>query len=357
MRCPDEGMLFMYLDGELSDEAVKELEDHLQECILCRRHLSEMRQDYSFSMNKLAGLRDVEAGIPTSGQDEVWNKIQEETMMKSKGVTFMKIRKAAIAAALVLALGAVGSMPAVQAAASSLLQVFRVEQVDTLSLTPGDMRDIEQNIMQGEGELDIDEFGTIKTTGEAEVRDISDEDIETLGFDVKFPAVVNGDLLNMYLQEVPDIEISPEVESVNGCLQMMGSSYQLPAVLDGQTCTFSMGDSLYLDYSGFSLMQTLSPQIEVPAGVSVQEVADAMVDLPIWPDQVRRQLEGVSDWEHTLLIPGEGAEKVDVNGQTAVLISQPYQEVLIWQEDGMLYSLESQEPGTIDLITVAESLR
>jgi hypothetical protein len=47
----------------------------------------------------------------------------------------MKTKKFAIAAALVLALTAIGSMPAIQTAAANLLQIFRVEQVDTLTMT------------------------------------------------------------------------------------------------------------------------------------------------------------------------------------------------------------------------------
>jgi hypothetical protein len=44
------------------------------------------------------------------------------------------------------------------------------------------------------------------------------------------------------------------------------------------------------------------PVVEVPTGVNVKKVAQAMVALPIWPDNIRTQLESVGDWEHTLLI-------------------------------------------------------
>ena len=95
----------------------------------------------------------------------------------------------------------------------------------------------------------------------------------------------------------------------------------------------------------------------MPEGVSVKDVARAMVALPIWPDNVRTQLESVGDWEHTLLIPDENSKKVSINGTKGVFLDHETYRILIWQEDGMLYILQSQNKDEADLVAIAESLR
>jgi hypothetical protein len=81
-----------------------------------------------------------------------------------------------------------------------------------------------------------------------------------------------------------------------------------------------------------------------------------MVGLPIWPEDVKRQLEAVSDWEHTLLIPAnEGAKKVKVRGQDGVYLEESRSQLLIWEDNGILYFLSSDSHA--DLLAIAESLR
>jgi len=269
----------------------------------------------------------------------------------------MKIKKFAIAAAFVLALAAVGSIPSVQTAAANLLQVFRVEQVDTLTLTPGDMQKIEQAIYNGEGKFDIEDFGSVQSVGESGQFKIESADLAGLDFPVKTPTLTDESATGYSLQKTQVIEVIPKVERVNEFLETLGSSYKLPAALDGQTCKFTMGDALISTYNEYELIQGPAPEVQVPAGVSVKEVARAMVALPIWPENVRTQLEAVGDWEHTLLIPDENPKKVSINGTKADFLDHEAYRTLIWQEDGMLYMLQSQDKNEADLVAIAESLR
>lgn len=357
MKCPDEGRLLLYLENQLRHEEHQDTANHLTGCTVCVARLAALRDDCDFAARHLTGLWENGQAAPVKGQQEVWQQLQIHQQFDKRGVRAMKIKKFAIAAALVLALVAVGSIPSVQTAAANLLQVFRVEQVDTLTMTPGDMQKIEQAIMNGAGKLDIEDFGKIKSVGENVGYKIASSDLAGLGFTVKSSTLTDEAATDYTLQKTPAIEVTPKVERVNELLTTLGSTYKLPAALDGQTCKFTMGDALVSTYSEYELMQGPAPVVEVPDGVSVKEVARAMVALPIWPDNVRTQLEAVGDWEHTLLIPGERSEKVSINGTQGVFLEQKSGRALVWQEDGMLYILQSQSKNETDLVAIAESLR
>jgi hypothetical protein len=353
MKCPDEGKLLLYLENQLSQEQHQDIANHLSGCAVCAARLTALREDSNFAARKLQGLWENRDSAPVAGQQRVWQEIQFD----KRGERRMKIKKFAIAAVFILALGAVGSMPSVRTAAANLLQVFRVEQVDTLTMTPGDIQKIEQAIYSGQGNFDVEDFGSIESIGESGSFKIESQDLAGLDFAVKAPTLTEEAATSYSLQKTPVIEIRPKVDKVNELLKTLGSTYKLPAALDGQTCKFVMGDALVSTYAEYELTQGPVPAVEVPDGVNVKEVAQAMVALPIWPDNVRNQLESVGDWEHTLLIPDENPQKVRINGTSGVFLDHAPFRALIWQEDGILYSLYSQRKDKADLIAIAESLR
>ncbi|HPF20725.1 MAG TPA: DUF4367 domain-containing protein [Syntrophomonas sp.] len=357
MKCPDEGKLLLYLENQLSQDEYQDTANHLTNCSVCSARLAELRENYDFTAHNLAGLWENQKSAPVTGQQKVWQQIQTQQQFNKRGVRAMKTKKFAIAAALVLALTAIGSMPAIQTAAANLLQIFRVEQVDTLTMTPGDIQKIEQAIYDGAGSIDIEDFGSVQSVGESGAYKIESQDLAGLDFPVKVPSLTDESATAYSLQKTPSIEVRPKVESVNELLKMLGSSYKLPAALDGQICKFKMGDALVSTYHDYELIQGPVPEIEVPDGVNVKEVARAMVALPIWPENIRTQLESVGDWEHTLLIPDENPQKVSINGTQGVLLDHETNRALVWQEDGMLYILQSQLEKADNLAAIAESLR
>ncbi|MBP1762845.1 MAG: putative transrane transcriptional regulator (anti-sigma factor), partial [Firmicutes bacterium] len=219
MKCPDEGKLLLYLENQLSHEEHQDTINHLTGCAACSARLAALREDYDFAARNLKGLWNDRKSAPVTGQREVWQKIQLHQQFDKREVRKMKIKKFAIAAALVLALGAVGSMPSVRTAAANLLQVFRVEQVDTLTMTPGDMQKIEQAIYNGKGSFDIEDFGSVESVGESGSYKIESKDLAGLGFTVKAPSLTDEAATGYSLQKTPAIEIRPKVDKVNGFLK------------------------------------------------------------------------------------------------------------------------------------------
>lgn len=358
MMCPDEGRILLYLEGELSPEENQAMMTHLTACSSCLHRLNQVENSLLFTRQNLACLTEEFKQVEPSGQRKVWENVKSHSLNHRKELRRMKIKKTAIAAAIVLSIGLLGSMPSVQTVAANFLQVFRVQNVDTLTIGPNDMAQIENALLQGNQSLDLENFGSIKSMGEGEERSIQAEDLNSLAFKAKLPALMEGQEAEYTLQKVPAIDVRPRVENVNKFLATLGSEYKFPMALDGQLCRITMGESLTTRYADLMLYQGPSPQIEVPNGVSVEEVAQAMVALPIWPENIRRQLEAVNDWEHTLLIPSsDKAQKVSINGNSAVLLNEANHRALIWQNDGILYLLQVQSDNQLDLVKIAESLR
>ena len=358
MICPDEGRLLLYLEGELTPEENEAIMTHLASCSRCLHHLNQVENNLLFTRQSLTCLVEESKQAEPSGQTRVWENVKSHSLNQRKELSRMKIKKTVIAAVIVLAIGLLGSNPSVQTAAANFLQVFRVQQVDVLTIGPNDMAQIENALRQGNQSLDLENFGSIQSVGKNEERILTAKELNSLAFQVKLPAVMEDREAEYNLQKVPAVEFRPRVENVNKFLAALGSEYKLPIGLDGQLCRITLGDTLTVRYPDLLLYQAPSPQIEVPAGVSVKEVARAMVALPVWPENIRRQLEAVNDWEHTLLIPaGNNAQKASINGHSAVLLNETNQRALIWQDNGILYLLEDQSEKQLDLVKIAESLR
>jgi hypothetical protein len=341
------------LEKELATEENLEIKNHLDSCSDCSLKLKNIQRTLEFTCHHMQHLNNSAYKTELQGQDQVWNNLHKQVFKNKKEVNLMKIRKIAIAAAVVLALVMVGSIPTVQTAAANLLKVFRVQNIQTLSLGPNDVTPIEQALNKGGANLKLDNFGTIQSEGKQEEVKLDYSELDSLDFSAKLPADIDLKTGEYSLQKLPVIKITPDVDKINQLITSLGSNYLLPQSLDGQTFQIKTGDSLVASYKDYQLIQGPSPEILVPEDIAVTDVAGAMIALPIWPENVRRQLEAISDWENTILIPGENVEKVKVNGQDAVLTNNN----LIWQENGTLFILNSYSNQNIDLTAIAESLR
>lgn len=357
MKCKDEGHLLLYLDKELTLEKMNETKAHLASCPQCSHCLQEIKENLDFTRETMGVLWDKTPEADRDEQKKSWDRIRGRINFKQRRMNGVKMRKITIAAVIVLTLGLLGSVPAVRTAAANFLQVFRVEKVDSITITMQDMDQIQKAFSQ-EGNFNIENFGRINTQGKYEQVPLNLEQITELPFKPVLPASETSKEASYYLEKQPVMQISPDVKKVNQLLKDMGSSVLLPEELQGQTVAIKMGDFLSAKYEDFSFIQGPSPQVEVPAGVDVDKVVQAMLSIPFWPDNVKQQLSAITDWQHTLVIPvDENSKKVDVNGSAGVLISNTGYSSLVWQKNGLLYILEDHSAGQADMLEIAGSLR
>jgi hypothetical protein len=359
MNCPNQGQLLLYAEKQLTDDEYLRIYCHVKTCKRCAKTVEEIKQTLNFVCTRMLPVDKPINAEAVPGQERIWENINRRMNTNKREGFKMKIKRVSIAAAVVLALVIVGSIPSVQTAAANFLQVFRVQEVDTLTLTPADMNQIERAVREGTSgqSIDFESFGTINVEGQQQETSLNYDQLGSIGFACKLPGNIDPSQGQYTLQSMPAVEITPNVEKVNAFISALGSSQLLPESLEGKTFQIKMGKCLVASFEDFRLVQGPSPELEAPGDVKVSEIAEAMVALPIWPDNVRRQLESVSDWQHTLLIPGENNEKVKVNGQDAVLMKDNSNHILIWQENGLVYSLEDYSGKNLDLVEIAESMR
>lgn len=274
------------------------------------------------------------------------------------------VRVAALAI-VVLAAASLAFAP-VRSLASELLRVFRVERVETISLTQEDLTRISESLSAGNGHVDLEALGDVWTDGSPEFEPVSlAEAREELDFDVRLPDGM--DARPAYaLQRAASMRFKLHVDEVNELLRMYGGEHLLPESVDGKEFTVRLAPVLMATYAddaeecgpGTVVVQTRGPELSLPEGVSALELRDVLVNLPMLPEKVRRQLAGLTDWQHTLVIPDvDGtSRKTRISGVDAVIVGDPdapYRGV-VWNDGGVIRGVGAADEKSA--VAIAASL-
>ncbi|MDS1029736.1 zf-HC2 domain-containing protein [Bacillota bacterium LX-D] len=356
--CPDLGTLQAYLDGELSVEERQQLEKHLQSCHLCREHFQELG-DNAFFTQQLITNYGQEMNKANFDRKAAWQKIvssqvkqiNSAKLEKRKGVfqMFNKYRKwAAVAAGVAVLCGSM-SFSQVRSAAASFLNIFRVEKLQTVTLTAEDLSEV-KNKLDNKGTIKLKDFGKVKIANDYNSTEITLEKAQgEADFDLKFFAENKVDPANISLRKESGnrIDFTLNVDKVNKLIESLGGKTLLPKELDQKTFSIVINEAYVMDYNSdekgnrnyFNYVQTKSPEVLVPEGTNVEALRTALLALPFLPENIRQQLAGIKDWQHTLPIPNfEGNTKeVQVDGTQGVYLGRNSKwGQLFWQKDGVL---------------------
>ncbi len=225
------------------------------------------------------------------------------------GVWEMRAGKLMVGLIVVAVVVAALFLEPVRTAAGEFLDVFRVKRFKVVTITPQDMAQLQQLLERG-GTADLESFGRVEVTGGAASRTVTAAEAEqVLGYPLRLPERTT---LTAYghpvfqLDVLPTVSLTLNVKNVNTFLRSLGSQELLPANLQGKTFTIEgypvctaiyRGDTDYL-----RVMEGRSPELTVPPGVDVRAVRGALLGIPGLPENLRRQLESITDWRHTLPI-------------------------------------------------------
>ncbi|NHM27252.1 DUF4367 domain-containing protein [Desulfofundulus sp. TPOSR] len=367
--CYDEGAWQAYLDGEVSPEEKKAMEGHLKNCLPCRRRFHEVKENAAFVTDRLAlYARELvdgreRAGLPASD--------------KRKGViaVLKKYRKVVVAAAVMIGLVGSLSFGPVKGLAQEFLTLFRVERVETITIDPQQLQQMQEAFYQKVGRLDIENFGKVSSEGFGPGKSITVAQAEQeVDFPVVFPRYLpfQSAARSIELQPGGRVSFTLDVQKANSLIKALGGTALLPRELNGQTFTLVMSDSLSVNYRAneqspqnyhyLNIIRTRSPEIKAPAGVDINDLRQALLSLPAIPEPVRRQLAAIEDWQGTLVIPDsdQRVKKVSINGTPGIYVSRNYSReqsgFILWQKDGILTIVDGNLSFK-ELQKVAASLR
>ena len=362
--CYDTGTLQAFLEGEVTGSEKAEIAKHLLNCGSCRETLEQVRDNQAFANTRLAGYlqslgkAEVDAGAAWSRFSNRWSPGQSNISPR-KGVLNMlsRYRMAATAAVMVLALAVSFSFGSVRSVASELLTIFRVEKVQTVSISPSDLSDIEKAFRNGAGEVDIKNFGKIEFKGKEVSSKVTLEEARgAVDFQLKLPAKLpDGYQLQEYSKHTDGtVNLTLDTVNTNQILKSFGSEKLLPDELNGKTFTVNIPAQVTARYAGpenhrIYVGQGRSPELTAP-GSDVSAIRDALLALPFLPEDLRSQLAAINDWQHTFVVPNIGgtSQEVNVAGSQGVFITPPTGEkakgndnsnFLIWQKAGVVYTI------------------
>ena len=338
--CPEEGLLEAFLDGELDAAATARVAAHLTGCVACRQRLQELEELAGNILETLQVYRrDTETGgrrLRAPGPGFLASRYQPLTKTKTRRIGNM-IRQhkwLSGAAAAVLILAVFLSWAPGRSLATQFLNVFRMEKIQVVKITPEDMAQLDKLFNGQGGEAAIKNFGRVEVKRPAEPRvEVDPARVEALsGIKLDLPVTLAGrSRVAISVEQSPAVTFTPDVEKLNSYLQKHSVTL-LPASLAGQSFSISVPPLVRADYGrpgqGFTVYAARDLTIDAPRGVDPVVLRQALLDLPFLPANLRRQLAGITDWQHTLPIPETwdlAAREITVNGNQGVYFNSTAQ--------------------------------
>ncbi|KXG78562.1 hypothetical protein AN618_03180 [Fervidicola ferrireducens] len=370
--CYDDGILQAYLDGELDEREKEMVKTHLDTCAKCKKVLDELKDLDEFAKEKLA--------IDFNPSMEFLKKRYKYFMIRKGAENMIKKYGKAVAAfaGVLLVFSAVLVSP-VRDAVADFLGVFRMSRIEAVKITPEDIEKIRQRLNEsGVKEIDLEQFGKFKSIGGG-FEEVKPEEVESAAEKVDFDFRPFGELDGYKLafvgvEKPQKLEITPDVEGINRLIMAFGGEKTLPEEMDGKTFVIRttgtvrqtfVSEEERANFKSFVITQVGAPEIQVPEGVDLNAVREAMLELPLLPENIRQQLSGIENWQATIPIPVDAehseVEDITVKGKPALLVKNRWGDnafnyAILWTDNQTIFALDGSLPLE-EMLKIAESLR
>jgi hypothetical protein len=305
MQCPDAAEWLQFADGEGSTEQQARLEAHRNFCAACRHTLADV--------------------LELSAVSEAAHLLGDATPPLRKALRRRPRWLEAVAAAALAALVVAGGLDG-RSVLATALQLFQVQHLTAVQVTPEELSQMAQAISQGTGQVSLRQFGTVSFRGPATNYNIRPDALPArAGLPDLWPAGLGQEGVFTEVRPAQQVTFSLHVAHINALIQSLGGTHLLPSSLSGQRfeATVPTEASTYLNLGGNDsdvLMEMARPSLVLPATVPVAAVRDAVLNLPFLPTNLQQALSAVGDWRHTLVLPLPGqSETITFLGRPAIL--------------------------------------
>lgn len=373
MICVDDGRVRAFLDGELPEFERAAIASHLSTCSRCRATLAEI----SATAQHVAALLATPVALPPEtaladfrNNHPILSTTYKENLVKNR--TTSGPRRVWIASiATIAVLFSLLALPPVRAAADSLLQTFRVQQVVFVPVTEDRARQLEnlnfdgKTLFLSEPQFEGGKPGEPETFATA-------QDAAAAGYALnaptELPAAPTGTTYTGMAGQNMTFQLN--VESARQLIQLLDiQNVTIPDALGAEPIKVSVDKitSARLTGSSYTLTATTgrSPEVSLPDGVDLSQLGSALLQVyGTAPEQAAAMAKNI-DWTSTLVVPlptdVSQVQQVQVNGASAMLMRGGQSEgrnrlTLYWQNDSQFYVLESTGLNEAELIVAAESI-
>lgn len=361
MDCIDQGLLQAYLDQEVDEPEKKRIELHLKNCHHCKKMLAELQDNQNFTRKMITQYKEQTERFSEKNSQPDSNKYQQTNQPRRAWV-----RQIALAACITLFFMTSLIASPIRATISDFLSIFRVENVKKINLSLEELRKIQHQIRDQVGEIDLKDLGKIKIDGGQESWITKKEAANLTDLPILFLADPTLAEPRIKTSEPTTIEFILEIPKINQILKSFGGDKPLPKELDGKSFMVKTPRIVEMEYlvagNSLKIMQTKPPEIIVPSEISVEEVYHPLIELPILPDNLQKQLSSIKDWRYTIYVPmiNSESQEVNINGSKgyagSVKKSTETLNVVLWYFSETFYYLE----GNFELdhlIELAKNMR
>ena len=285
------------------------------------------------------------------------------------------LRRMAIAAAVVLVVGGLFTVPTVRASAESLLAMFRVANFVGVRMEPRTMKTdaaaVDLPRLLGEQVQLVQDPGRPVNVGS--VADAS----AAAHFSVAEPAELPKDaqLTDIAVQGPGVVRVTADADRLRDALSALNiRDLEVPQALDGKVAVVRTGSVVRLGYAlrtlSFSVFQTTTPDIALPSGIDLAELGEMALRISGMPRADAHQFAQTIDWHSTVLVPvppnAEQFRQVDINGHQALIVqSVPVGTAqqsprrltsVLWSSGSKVFAVQGTLPMG-DIMQVAKSIR
>jgi len=278
--------------------------------------------------------------------------------------------------------GGLLSFPSVRAAAQQFLDLFRVQRFVAVSIDPGRIAQIQQ--FQN-GKLDLKsllsrDLQVLKDPGEPRAAEDVVAASQAAGMEVRLPLVLPEGVTQTGIQVIGEglARFTADISKLATILESLDiTDVQIPSQLNGAVVTVHVPPCVITTYSRgkarATLMQANSPEISLPAGVFLPELAEIGLRVAgLSPDEARRLAYSV-DWHSTLMVPvpanAASFREVELRGTKGLLIETRSEggksnsaetrirsgSILLWTEGSKVYAFTGTV-RSVELLEMANAL-
>lgn len=379
MRHLSDGMLAGYRDDHLPEDERRAVENHVRMCRACQERLNRLVADGDHVSRLLGALGPGVLDRSDSDRALVELRInikgRQKIPMLQKIKTDKRYQRALAGIFALLVLVGLFSLAPVRALASDFLSLFRVQKFVVVDVDEERIEEIAEVLAEDYyfGEQEI-----LEDPGEPVAVDTLDEAEALVGFGPRTPGKYGTPKMIAVVGQ-SRMRFTPNVEALREVFVALGlDPALLPDNIDGQPFDFTVPASVTQLFNrpdqsevDFVVMQVPSPTAEVPEGVDMQALGEAMLQLlGMSPEEAANLSESI-DWATTLVLPVptgmlQTMQEVEVDGVTGLLFEMEGRSedgaylkprALLWQKDDIVYMITSNYGDVHRLLDIGNSLK
>lgn len=357
-----EEKLRAYIDGEISREQAESMDWHLRNCQICSSRLELTQKNAAFVHAKL--LR----AFPEDESKFSSRFSMKDFLNRKEGAKMQRWyqRPVWIGVMAIVLLAIAMLFTPVRALASNFLNLFRVEQVRVVSFDPAMLGNFKQSLSDQQEQISqyLDQNMVVVRNGQFKQVENANQASRLVGFFPRLPA--GSTVMSIGIIPEQTHQLTVDADLWNAVLASLGSDrFAIDPSLDGQivkvsfkaAVTTAIGQCEKVQDNGddqaatilddcIVLVEMPGPTVEVPEGLDIMALTEALLEMTGMSAEEARTFSQNVDWATTLILPvpnGDGVTSRDivVDSVTGTLIedSASGEFVLIWNRDGLLYSM------------------